>query len=211
MSICQYCHKELVNANAYEDGLYSIIGAWLCEVTCIEWYRFHTNMKLPVGKQIGMIFIKDYYSKYQSSSTRQVGADIDTASFCLAVEETEMMTVDLHVIQEQGEPVRCDQTLASVWTRSASDVIKQINSLVISNDFNKSLKNNEIVISKTNKVDVSLNERNEVWEYWAEASFPVTSCRKTSYPLDGDELVYCVELCDGTPICRAKEHPDCIT
>jgi len=208
MRTCEFCHKELVNANAYEDGLYSIIGQWLCEATCIDWFKFNPNIQKP-EVQYGMMMINNYTTRNKDTMVRQIGEDLETANFCLAIEETEEFTLDLHVLQEQGDPVRCDQDMTKEWNRSASDVLKQISSRVDITEFNKLLEDNGIRISPTNLIQVSLEERKKVWENWAEASFEVVSCRKTSYPLDGDELVYCVELCDGTPICRAKEFPDC--
>lgn len=208
MTTCQYCHKELVNSNAYEDGLYSIIGMWLKEATCIDWYKFNSSLRKP-DEQFGMMFLHSYNQRNKSQKVVQVGEDLETASFCLAITETEELVMDLFVVQEQGEPVRCDQGLERVWSRSASDVLKQVNSRVDIVEFNRLLSDNQIRIATSPLVDVRIVEREKNWEYWSEASFQLTSCRKTSYPISGEELVYCVELCDGTPICKAKEFPEC--
>lgn len=208
MSTCQYCHKELVNANAYEDGLYAILGSWLCDATCIKWYKFNSNLQKP-GEQFGMMHLHSYNQQHPEVKTVQVGDDLETASFCMAVEEREDFFMDLIIVGEEGEPVRCDQELEKVWTRSATDVLKQINSRSQIVEFNRSLSDNNITVFRSPLVDSRFVERNKVWENWAEATFRVTSCRKTSYPINGEELVYCVELCDGTPICRVKEYPEC--
>ena len=202
---CEYCHKELVSATAYEDALYAIIGQWLCEHTCMPWYRFHPDYAAP-EEQYGMIFISNYSIRHTSQETRQIGTDLSTANFCIAIDETEQFDLDLHVFKEAGEPIKCDQkSLTNNVQRSAVDLLKLVNNKLAVPDFTTPLQKVGINIECTDGINVKTNLRNKVWEYWAESNHRVTNCRKTSYPINGDELVYCVELCDGTPICKAKE------
>lgn len=205
---CQYCHKELTNANAYEDGLYQIIGKWLCDSTCIPWYRYNSNLHLG-DQQYGMMFLHTYSPSQRTHRAVQVGEG-ENENFCIAIEETEDFFMDLMIVREQGEPIRCEQPLADAVHRSASDLLKNINSIVGITEFTRDLRNNDIVIQPANRIENRIVMRDKVGEYLCEATFAVRSCRKTSYPVAGDELAYCFITCDGEPFCQAREYPDCV-
>jgi len=206
---CQYCHKELVSPTAYEDGLYSIFGKFLCEYTCFDWFIFHPNFKPPIGKMYGMIYINNYVLSERKQELRQVGDDSNTAQFCLAFTEREEFDLDLHVFNEVGEPVQCLQSMEiSQNARSGSDVLKDLNTRFMVSDYNQPLKDMGITVNSTSGISKKINEKNKVWHYWCESNHEVRSCRKTSFPVNGENLVYCVETCDGTPLCKV-EFPEC--
>lgn len=205
---CEYCHKQLVNENAYEDGLYRMIGTFLCNKTCIPWFRFHPEFVAPKDTMYGMIHIGHYVSSQSSATLRDVEEADGTLSHCLALEEQETFMLDLHVFRELGEPVRLDQdqTPATVH-KSAADILKMVNTYFTKQEFYEELRDQDLTVQRGKEIITTINHRNNRWEHWAEARHTVQSCRRTSYPIDGGELAYCVVTCDGKPLCL--EDPVC--
>lgn len=133
----------------------------------------------------------------------------EESSNCLVVDQKEVLMMDLIVCKEDGEFVRCDQSTLRKQSTSSSDILKKVNVLCDIVEFTQLLVDNNIRIAEAEMIDTRVVERKKVPEYWSEATFKVTICRTTSYAIDGDQLTYCIQLCDGTPICQAKEYPDC--
>ena len=203
---CQYCKKELVSESAYEDAIYSRIIQWLNKYTCITWIRYSPDFKRPgdSDQQYGMVFIPEYRLRKGSSDyeINQIDDGNGGFAYCMTVNETESFTLDLHVLREAGAKARESQPDSSpTLNRSASDVLKQINAMLGVPEFTGDLATFGINLSRADSITVTTNQRENVWEWWAESSFEGTICKQTSYPIGPETLVYCVEDCNGKPLC----------
>lgn len=216
--ICQHCKRSRLTQNAFEDGIYSILIAWLNSVTCINWYRYYPEYRRPDGEledeirdeQYGMLFIPRYRPVLATNSPEVERVEINQGGeteygYCLNINETEEFDLDLYVYREGGEKVRTDQSGENQTGLSASDVLKQVNILIPAKEFNESLSTAGIKLNRTANIDVIVEKRESIWEWQAAASFTGQICRQVSFPVSGEKLIYCVETCDGKPVCIQKQ------
>lgn len=216
MSICKYCNKNLVSENAFEDGIYRILIGWLNSITCIKWYRYYPEFRRPneqdgtTDEQYGMVFIPRYRPMLGTNTSAidhievNIDGEIQTRP-CITIDETEEFDLDLYVYRESGEAVRTDQTESSNQGLSSADVLKQVNILIGVNEFNRALSTADIKLNRADNIDVIVEKRESIWEWQSAATFTGTICRQVSFPIASEELIYCVETCDGQPVCIKRK------
>ncbi len=211
MTTCKFCSKEQVSRTAYEDGLYNIIVEWLCERTCLKWYRLPIDFRRPDqddDEQYGMIDITDHRPNRGSYRQNLVDREDEEGNVttCVQVEKNKGITIELSVFREAGEKINCDQEPEDKqWVRSAVDILEQVNDIVGFDEFTHTLTTSGITIKRTDSINPDVREISEIYERFAVARFTADVCYTTSYQLNGDEQTYCVELCDGTPLCVAEK------
>lgn len=216
MPVCKQCKKELTTPTAFEDGIYSILISWLNSVTCINWYRLYPDYERPknengsIDEQYGMIFISAYEPIQGSLSSELHSFDFDTGTeierrHCIIFNETENLTIELNVYRESGEAVRALQPVDDNGGVSPANTLKQVNTFLASSEFTQALSTANIKMHRSANISVQVNKIQSIYEWSATAEFTARVCRQVAYPVADDLLIFCVETCDGTPVCITNE------
>ena len=213
---CKHCHSALVSDIAYEDAIYKHLINWLCKYSCITWIRAYPDFskpdKCPLG-QYGIVYISTY-SGHKGATTHELKTirvdenDVLQDKFCLVIDETETITIELDVHGDNGIPNCTQKELNDIDfpVRSASDTLRHIRRMIRYSPANDELSGNAISLKTDNGVISTESEQiNNTWQSFVSMQVEANICVKTSVPIDGSMLIWCAESCGGEPLCIKDE------
>lgn len=189
---CQSCSEN--ERNAYADDILQTLITFLNSSTCITWIRSHENPARPEG-QYGTVSIVQNIREQTKEPVLDNSNLINTHNNnlgCYLVHSQNLITVDLAVYREHGDPNR-DQIdyFAGNNAAAAWDILTRLEDLYKFNRVRKALNEQGIAIKDFSLIQWNKELVNGTWENRAEMTIELEVCSTRSILA---ENINCIEL-----------------